>query len=338
MDGGLPIREFRPSKEPARDPNSPLRAAAAAAAAEEAERARDAAAQREVVADASQAASGVARATALRALAASGRVSAADAVGLYGTSRRGFFCTAGDAAARHQALEAARAVVARGDAGDAGAVLDMAAAALGPEAGEGDADARLAAALCFRDGLLSTSAGVRAAAVERLPGVVPAVEDGDARVQAAVLRLLGEELGDLREKPRGGPGGRVARAAAIAAARVAGNVPPDGDPGRAHAPPARAAACAFVETTCCWTAECQAAVLAAAASGDAPLRLAAVSALATAPYKERIAAAVANAESDGDARVRDAASYAKASLDIAGEAKARRRKAKDAGGDATPGD
>ena len=38
MDGGLPIREFRPSKEPARDPNSPLRAAAAAAAAEEAER------------------------------------------------------------------------------------------------------------------------------------------------------------------------------------------------------------------------------------------------------------------------------------------------------------
>ena len=43
MDGGLPIREFRPSKEPARDPNSPLRAAAAAAAAEEAERARDAA-------------------------------------------------------------------------------------------------------------------------------------------------------------------------------------------------------------------------------------------------------------------------------------------------------
>ena len=141
MDGGLPIREFRPSKEPARDPNSPLRAAAAAAAAEEAERARDAAAQREVVADASQAASGVARATALRALAASGRVSAVDAVGLYGTSRRGFFCTAGDAAARHQALEAARAVVARGDAGDAGAVLDMAAAALGPEAGEGDADA-----------------------------------------------------------------------------------------------------------------------------------------------------------------------------------------------------
>ena len=318
------IREFRPSREEKHDPASPLRAAAVAAraAAANAERAERAEAQRGTVRSKDAALTGVARAGALRALG--GAATAEDAASLYAGSKRGLFRTAGDRAARGVALETAVDVVRRGGAAAEGiAAIGLAVGALAVDEDgdceETEAFCRVHAVLVVKAGLGADDAAVRAAAIDALPAVIARCADGDGDVAVTSLRLLATTLGDLRSPDRPAVAStKVARAAATAAARVAAGA-------TRSAAAARAEAVAFVETTRCWTAEAQGAVLAALASEDASVRLAAANACADAPYKLKIAEAlIPVGQTDDDAAVRDAANYAHAAQFLAGEEKARR--------------
>lgn len=316
MEGGWPIRE--------RTAPSPATVAAAADAAdtlvEDALRAVKA--HRDRVR--STAATGVARADALRDLGTNARVT--DCCELYATSKRG--SSVADDCARQAALEVSRDVIRRNeDPHEVELALKLATKALqrrksgGPR--DEDAHARLCALQCLLEGLKSSDEHVRTLTFQRLPNAAKALADGDDKVRRCAARIISDALGDVRAPGPKPPGAnKLARTAARAAMLAIGDKFGDA-----------AAVVACVDATGLWTPEVTEVVVAQRSAPNDSVRRAVADALATAPPGDDVDEALAALVEDEDPGVRAAAEYAQMTQTAAAEDKTTRRRLRADGGD-----